>query len=223
MIPRIYGNYIIAQWKGNTPGGHSCYKDMMGGGLISQQWLNEVQYFKDLGPLGARLLCAALKSLDGSQKLNALRVLREYGQDASDAVPQLTPMLDEKDDILREEVIGCLYYIGFKAKPALPKLQELRNSLSTDEEANKTTLLLLKMAIMEINGSDDHPIAVRQWSATPRDKSWIVRVASVTGINGWIVGMALTILFGGLSIWSFVSDRRYFRHLLEAKEKRDRP
>lgn len=227
LVPRFCGAYIIAQWRGQDYGGVDYISAVTSGAAEDPQWYGYMRSFRGLGRTGVRVLCNSLKSRDYCQRINILIALQYYGPEAAEAVPLLIPMLDEQDSYLRAVVIGCLMTIGNAARPAIPKLKQLQTQLDEHDADETTSKTILSMAIHEIN----HPTIVANSdpffdppflkafdpNPWPQGLPWIVRQAVPLGINAWIVGVTLALLFGGMFNWSFLSDRRYFRQLLEAK------
>lgn len=220
-VPRTWGLHIVAQWKGKGYPGLGYYAQAHHGGLIDSDFMSDIGSLRRLGPVGVRLLCDSLNSEDRCQKICVLIGVQALGPDAQEALPKLIPMLNEGDQLVLTEVIGCLAEIGPAARPALPRVLELKKSFEAKTERETYPVLYaLWCAISHI--TESCPSLMYFHFENPPKTELLPRRVKLTlplAINhGSGVGLPLAILFGALCIWSFLSDRRYFRQLQAAKQ-----
>jgi HEAT repeat protein len=83
-----------------------------------------------------------LKSSDTDKKVNALTELAKAGPQAAGAVPDLIPLLKDKDPLVRSLAAYALGQIGPAAKAALPALQEAMSD--SDPQVPRSVLNALR-------------------------------------------------------------------------------
>jgi HEAT repeat protein len=89
-----------------------------------------------------------LKSTDTDKKVNACTELAKAGPQAAGAVPDLIPLLKDKDPLVRSLSAYALGQIGPAAKAALPALREAMSD--SDPQVPRSALNALR-AIGETN------------------------------------------------------------------------
>ncbi|MCA9068748.1 MAG: HEAT repeat domain-containing protein, partial [Planctomycetaceae bacterium] len=90
------------------------------------------------------VMCEALKKTDSPYSV--LSALRNYGEHAEAALPQLQSLLDSPEELNREYAVIVLGKLGAKAKPAIPRLQEMIKNDGDDDTRNEAAKALLQIA-----------------------------------------------------------------------------
>ncbi|MBL9138516.1 MAG: HEAT repeat domain-containing protein [Verrucomicrobiales bacterium] len=80
-------------------------------------------------------LNAQLTALSGDSdaKINALAEISKLGAAAASAVPKITPLLKDEDDVVRRTAAFTLGAIGPAAKSAVPDLKEMLKTTDRDQ------------------------------------------------------------------------------------------
>jgi len=171
------------------------------------------------------LLTAMLDEEDYWVLRQVVGCLGKIGYQALPALSKLEQLLEERK---RDYEIGRLqvhfmstYSHLFEPAHTIPIFDRPAPYV---QEVTPEMMRFLDKAIGQISGAtkDVNEFAAPRTSETNPGTwglPWYVRLTvPLANNNGKIVGLVLAILFGVLSVWSFLSDRRYFRKLLEAKQ-----
>jgi len=189
-----------------------------------RQRINVLNALQSFGPQAVEAmprLIPMLEEKDPGTLRAVVGCLIRIGAQAQVAVPKLRELLkslQEKQEpgtstITIEIVEAAIRLIPISPVVLTPPSSHQQGQVEPEPKAKDDSLVKRTVAVSSPKSGE---------ASQPRSyqgmREWIARSAERVVENGRIMAFGLTVLFGVLSVWSFLSDRRYFRRLLAAKQ-----